>query len=217
MRSIIMKIKSLRLKNFKSFEDEVYFDFETNDNKNIILIGGENGAGKSSLFEAMKLCIYGPLTYGYQGFVSNYIAKIKSYMNYNVFKNENVYAFIELEIYLNMNGNENLYRLKREWTYESQKLRESFTIWYEDESLQGEELDYFNSYLKNNVPPDIFDLFFFDGEQLSEFFIGRNSDLRLKETLLTLCNYDNFDILRKELLANKRRRYKGDDDSNYIF
>ena len=196
-----MKIKSLRLKNFKSFEDEVYFDFETNGSKNIVLIGGENGAGKSSLFEAMKLCIYGPLTYGYQGFVSNYIAKIKSYMNYNVFKNENVYAFIEMEIYLNMNGDENLYRLKREWTYESQKLNESFTIWCDDENLQGEELDYFNSYLKNNVPPDIFDLFFFDGEQLSEFFIGRNSDLRLKETLLTLCNYDNFDILRKELIA----------------
>lgn len=207
-----MKIKSLRLKNFKSFENERYFNFETNGEKNIILIGGKNGAGKSSLFEAMKLCIYGPLTYRYQGFVSNYISRIKSYMNYNVFKNENVHAFVELEIYFNVDGEENLYKLKREWTYESHRLKEEFMVWKEEELLEDEDLDYFSSYLKNNVPPDIFDLFFFDGEQLSEFFIGRNSDLRLKETLLTLCNYDNFEILRKELLANKRNRHRQNPD-----
>lgn len=211
-----MKIKSLRLKNFKSFEDETYFDFETNNNQNVILIGGENGAGKSSLFEAMKLCIYGPLTYRYQGFVSTYIAKIKSYMNYNVFKNEDVYAFVEMEIYFNVDGEEDIYKLKREWTFEDYKLKEEFTVWKKDEKLEGEQLDYFDSYLKNNVPPDIFDLFFFDGEQLAEFFIGRNSDLRLKEILLTLCNYDNFDILRKELSSNRHNRYKKDDDlANY--
>ena len=56
-----MIINSITLKNFRSYEDETTFSFTPNDNKNIVLIGGENGAGKSTLFEAIKLCIYVPL------------------------------------------------------------------------------------------------------------------------------------------------------------
>ncbi len=206
-----MKIKSLRLRNFKSFEDETYFDFETDKDKNIILIGGENGSGKSSLFEAMKLCIYGPLAYNYQGIVSNYIARIKSYMNNNIFKNKDVTTFIEMEIYLTINGEEDIYKLKREWRFENNKLKESFSVVLNEKLLTEEQLEYFESYIKNIIPPSIFQLLFFDGEMLFEFFIGRNSDIRLKETLLQLCNYDIFSILQNELIRNRKNRYKNDE------
>ena len=62
-----MIINSIKLKNFRSYEDETEFSFSPKGNKNIVLIGGENGAGKSTLFEAINLCIYGPMSYGYLG------------------------------------------------------------------------------------------------------------------------------------------------------
>ena len=93
-----MIINSITLKNFRSYEDETTFIFSPNDDKNIILIGGENGAGKSTLFEAIKLCMYGPTNYGYIGYNHNYLTKIKNNINDNAFKNQDVNAFISLDI-----------------------------------------------------------------------------------------------------------------------
>ena len=49
-----MKINKIKLYNFSSYEGENIIDFSIKDNeKNIILIGGKNGAGKTSLFTAI--------------------------------------------------------------------------------------------------------------------------------------------------------------------
>lgn len=53
-----MKIKSLTLKNFKKFEDKV---FEFGD---LNTISGMNGEGKSTILEAIVICIYGKLPDG---------------------------------------------------------------------------------------------------------------------------------------------------------
>ncbi|MDW7669904.1 MAG: AAA family ATPase, partial [Bacillota bacterium] len=76
-----MKLNRIKLKNFRSFGGEHDIDLNIKESKNIILIGGKNGAGKSSLFEGMKLCLYGPLTFGYMNQNHYYIEKIKSNIN----------------------------------------------------------------------------------------------------------------------------------------
>ena len=51
-----MKINKVKLYNFSSYEGNNEFDFEITDGwKNIILIGGKNGAGKTSLLQPLKL------------------------------------------------------------------------------------------------------------------------------------------------------------------
>lgn len=53
-----MWIRSIELKNFKSYS-QVRFDFpEPHSDKNLILIGAENGHGKTTLLEAIYLCLY---------------------------------------------------------------------------------------------------------------------------------------------------------------
>ena len=59
----IVEIK-LVLKNFRSFKEETRFDLLLKMKKYSINRQG-NGAGKTSIFEAIKLCIYGPLAYRY--------------------------------------------------------------------------------------------------------------------------------------------------------
>jgi DNA sulfur modification protein DndD len=201
-----MKIKELVLKNFRSFKEETRFDFATKDEKNIVLIGGENGAGKTSIFEAIKLCIYGPLAYRYRGFVPNYVSRIRSIINEDAFTEDSIHSFVELKMAVNINRDEETYVLKREWNILEGRLSENFTVIKDGEGFNKENQLEFESYIKSIIPPSVFDLFFFDGEKLSDFFTDKNIDLKLKETILTLNSFDIFSTLNKELQLNIRRK-----------
>lgn len=203
-----MIINNITLKNFRSYEDETTFSFTPNDNKNIVLIGGENGAGKSTLFEAIKLCIYGPTTYGYLGNNYNYQTKIKNNINDNAFKNEDIESFIGLSLSFKEGTELKNYYLKRIWRYKNHKLNEEFKVFLNDEELSDDDKLYFDKYLKSVLPPSLFDFFFFDGEELSDFFVGKSSSSNLKEAVLELFNYDTFDVLKKQLLSYQRTHSK---------
>lgn len=203
-----MIINSITLKNFRSYEDETTFSFAPKDNKNIVLIGGENGAGKSTLFEAIKLCIYGPITYGYIGQNHNYLTKIKNNINDNAFTNKDIECFLGLNISFKDGTEIKEYYLKRSWKYINQKIHEDFKVYLKDEELKDEDKLYFDKYLKSVIPPSLFDFFFFDGEELSDFFTGKNANSNLKESILELFNYDTFDVLKKQLLSHQRTKSK---------
>lgn len=209
-----MKINKLVLKNFRSYEEETTFDFSTTKEKNIILVGGKNGAGKSTIFEAIKLCIYGPMAYKYQGFNSSYISRIKSNINNNSLKNDTVDAFVSIDIELSENTEKNTYTLVRQWTFKDKKLDEKFLVYknFAIIPLDKEELNYFENYITSIISPKIFEFFFFDGEHLSEFFIGKNSNTHLKQSLLSLCNFDTFDVLKNTIISTARSNKNTNDE-----
>ena len=211
-----MIINSIKLKNFRSYEDETEFSFSPKENKNIVLIGGENGAGKSTLFEAIKLCIYGPMSYGYLGINSNYLTKIKNNINNNAFKNDIVKCDISISLSFKEGTQINEYTLNRSWEYINQRIVESFEVIKNGTILNEDEVNYFNRYLQSVLPPSLFDFFFFDGEELTEFFIGKNSSNSLKDAVLQLFNYDTFNILKKQLLSFQRNISKNNDSLNNI-
>ena len=213
-----MKINKLVLKNFRSYEEKTTFDFSTTKEKNIILVGGKNGAGKSTIFEAIKLCIYGPIAYKYQGFNSSYIARIKSNINNNSLKNDTVDAFVSIDIELNESTEKNTYTLIRQWTFKDKKLDEKFLVYknFATIPLNNEELNYFENYITSIISPKIFEFFFFDGEHLSEFFIGKNSNIHLKQSLLSLCNFDTFDVLKNTIISTAKSNKNTNDEIEII-
>ena len=219
-----MKINKLVLKNFRSYEEETTFDFTTTNDKNIILIGGKNGAGKSTIFEAIKLCIYGPIAYKYQGFNSSYISRIKSNINNNSLKNDIIDAFVSIDLEISENTEKNTYTLIRKWTFKDKKLEEKFSVYknFSLTPLNEEELNYFENYITSIISPKIFEFFFFDGEHLSEFFIGKNSNIHLKQSLLSLCNFDTFEVLKNTIISTTKNNKNADDEieiakENYLY
>lgn len=219
-----MKINKLVLKNFRSYEEETTFDFTTTNDKNIILIGGKNGAGKSTIFEAIKLCIYGPIAYKYQGFNSSYISRIKSNINNNSLKNDIIDAFVSIDLEISENTEKNTYTLIRKWTFKDKKLEEKFSVYknFSFTPLNEEELNYFENYITSIISPKIFEFFFFDGEHLSEFFIGKNSNIHLKQSLLSLCNFDTFEVLKNTIISTTKNNKNADNEieiakENYLY
>ena len=194
-----MKINKIVLYNFNSFEGMNEFDFSsTCDQKNIVLIGGKNGAGKTSLFTAIKIALYGPLTYGYMGINPHYISKIKDCINSNAFQTDRVKSKVQINISLLIEREVKKYEITREWTYKKQRLEEHFFVKCNDKLLDDKEQSYFQNYLLSIIPPDLFDFFLFDGEEVGNIFSTSTYNTYVRNAVYTLCGLDIFEIIRKQ-------------------
>lgn len=193
-----MKINRIVLYNFNSYEGLNEFDFTSNDNdKNIILIGGKNGAGKTSLFTAIKIVLYGPLAFGYIGANSTYIAKIKDCINSKTFQKDVVKSYVQISVSLMVEREIKEYEITREWDYTKQKLEEKYYVISKGHRLNEQELSYFQNYLQGMIPPDLFEFFLFDGEEVGSIFSTSTYNSYVKNAVYTLCGLDIFEIIRK--------------------
>ena len=60
-----MKINYLKINNIGPYVGEHLFNLKTNSNKNIVLIGGKNGAGKTTFLKALKYGLFGSFSLGF--------------------------------------------------------------------------------------------------------------------------------------------------------
>lgn len=192
-----MRINSILLYNFGSYEGETSFDMRpTADGKNIVLIGGKNGAGKTTLFTAMRVCLYGYMSMGYKNANSHYNRAIIKLINNSAKIRRPAKAHVEMQIGLS-NGHEvDVYTLRREWVL-GETLSEEFLVAKNEVPLTEDAIADFEKYLLTIIPPELFNLYFFDGEKIADFFLEEGGNARIKGAFLTLCGYDTFEIMRK--------------------
>lgn len=192
-----MKINLVHIYNFSSYAGDNLIDLRTTPGKNVILIGGNNGAGKTSLFTAIKLALYGPQCFKFQDKNHHYFARIRELINHDAFLSEEVKSFVELELYLPSDRAHSNYTIHREWTVVNKRIEESYIVLQNGEQLNDKDLDFFQNYLFTIIPPNLFDFFFFDGEEVGEFFSSGTYNRYIKNAVLTLSGYDTFGIIAK--------------------
>lgn len=192
-----MKINCIKLYNFGSYEGETTFDTKpTDDGRNIVLVGGKNGAGKTTLFTAMRVCLYGHMSMGYRSVNTFYTRAVAKLINNSAKMCRPTCASVEMQIAISNGRDEDLYTLKREWIY-GESLSESFTVLKNTRALTESETADFEKYLLSLIPPELFNLYFFDGEKIADFFLEEGGNTRIKDAFLTFCGYDTFEIMRK--------------------
>ncbi|PHB08666.1 hypothetical protein COE84_25425 [Bacillus wiedmannii] len=106
-----MKIEKIIIENFRIFNGHYKFDFS---NKDIIIINGPNGNGKSTIFDSIQWCLTGEIP-RYKG--NDEWRKFNYLMNEKVFKTEGKQSMF-VEVWLKTNK-ENTYRIKRSSEKES--------------------------------------------------------------------------------------------------
>lgn len=211
-----MKINKIVLYNFNSYEGLNEFDFTSDDNnKNIILIGGKNGAGKTSLFSAIKIALYGPLSFGYVGANPKYIAKIKDCINSKSFQKDVVESKVQISVSLLIEREVKEYEITREWDYTKQKLEENYFVKTEGRLLDDQELSYFQNYLQGMIPPDLFEFFLFDGEEVGSIFSTSTYNSYVKNAVYTLCGLDIFEIIKKYTTGYAGKAVSNDEEEIY--
>jgi len=191
-----MKINSITLENFGSYEGKTIFETKEQDGRNIVLIGGKNGAGKTTLFTAMRLCLYGFISMGYKSHNAYYSRAIIKLINNTVKMTKPAIASVSMDISIS-NGHEmDQYVLTRVWTL-NDTLSEEYQVVKNGTLLDADEIADFDKFLFSIIPPELFNLYFFDGEKIADFFLEEGSNARIKSAFLTLCGYDTFDIMSK--------------------
>lgn len=192
-----MKITKLMLNNFSSYEGINIFDFTTTPRKTIVLIGGQNGAGKTSIFDAIKIALYGSLAFGYSGANSHYSKKIKEYINSKTYNKADCNSGVAIEFEIKQDREVKKYTINRQWTIDDKKLKEDCIIECGGKKYDESEHTYFESYLQSVIPPNLFDFFLFDGEEVGNLFSDDGYNKFIKDALLTLCGIDTYAIIQK--------------------
>ena len=191
-----MKINNIILHNFGSYEGTTDFETRPCDGRNIVLIGGKNGAGKTTLFTAMRLCLYGYKSMGYKNPNSFYNRAVVKLINNTAKITKPTTTFVTMCIELNNGQGMDSFLLTRKWEL-NESLIESFSVLKNGADLSADEIADFEKYVVSLIPPELFNLYFFDGGKIADFFMDEGSNTRIKDAFLTLCGYDTFDIMRK--------------------
>lgn len=160
-----MVIKSIGLKNFRQYQDTT-IEFSTDKDKNVTVVMGDNGTGKTTLAQAFQWVLY-----------ENSSLKASDLMNRitkrELSEGEKAEVMVVLEIIYN--GTE--YTITRKRSYEKisgEKMRDAagatFQITHIDEAgkLVYESERRKDYMIRQFLPKDLSRFFFFDGERIEE-------------------------------------------------
>lgn len=195
-----MKLIRLRLTNIGAFHGSYDFDLRTKSGQeNVILFGGKNGSGKTTILESVKLALFGALTYGYKSESTAYHEKIHAKLNNLALKNRENRFHIILDVEIVEDFQKNLYTIRRSWTINKTNLKEDFTVLRNRVELSNLEKDLFQNKLRENTPPQLMDMCLFDGEKISQIISDEILSDYLKHAAKVMFNLDLFENLEQDL------------------
>lgn len=166
-----MIIKKLVLHNFRVFRGVHDIDLHPRtDNfgniKPIILFGGLNGAGKTSILSAVRTALYGRQAFGRTLSQDEYTEQLDALIHKGEGQGSQPdQASIELELTFTQDGEESEYRVIRSW---KRGKKDFLSISQNGETRSELNYDQCQGFLNELIPAGVADLFFFDGEKIAE-------------------------------------------------
>lgn len=190
-----MILTRIELNNFGSYRGSNVFEINTGDkSKKIVIIGGKNGSGKTTLFMAIELVLYGHYCLGYKNAGKLYMKKVMTYINDQAKLTDDERAYISLDFSDSNNGDLDLYRVTRIWTWKRGEIKEEFKVIKNNHLLCDQDLTDFQNFLLNLIPPTLLKLCFFDGERIAEYLLDDQKN-NVRDALMILSGHDTFDIM----------------------
>ncbi len=191
-----MKFKSITINNLFSYYGQIKFDF-SNSSQVISLIIGENGFGKTSFINSIKLALHGitkdllqigESTLTKQDYIIGNPSKNFGGLLNRIAKSEGknkASIIIEIE-------DGGLYRVRREFTISENSYQEKLTIQdFENENIIN---DYeAQDFINYKISPTLAKFFFFDGEKIQTIADFSKDEFRqMLEDVLELNIYDQL-------------------------
>lgn len=207
-----MKINRLILHNFGIYANTNTLYLASN--KPVILVGGMNGRGKTTLLEAILLALYGRRSFAFAESGMSF----PNYLTRLVNKSDGSFqTYIEF-IFEQSSGEEiDCYNVRREWSLHN--ATPSFkTIVHKNGSHDQFLSDNWDLFVEEMLPSAIAPFFFFDGEKISELASSDN-ETHMKNSIKSLLGIDVIDQSMTDIqriASNKKRAVKADANAKEI-
>ncbi|MCM1232549.1 MAG: DNA sulfur modification protein DndD [Ruminococcus flavefaciens] len=187
-----MVIKELLLYNFGIYASANKFEFR--GEKPVVLIGGMNGRGKTTILEAVLLALYGANSFAYQesGYQS-YGQYLKSFVNA---ADGTMRTYIELEFLIDHEKSE-MYRVRRGWDGNKKRTAENISV-YKDGEYNEFLTSNWTMFIENILPSGLSRFFFFDGEKIAKLAAEKTSK-QMKESIKSLLGISVLDFLEHDI------------------
>ena len=187
-----MIIKRLTMHNFGVYASTNTLEF--NGKKPVVLIGGMNGRGKTTILEAVLLSLYGSNSFAYtESKYTTYGQYLKSYINKT---DGSLDTFVEIEFAMDK-SNDEIYTVRRDWDGKGQRVKERITV-----LKNGEENKFltenWSMFVENILPSALSNFFFFDGEKIAKLAVEETSE-QMKESIKAMLGITVLDVLQGDI------------------
>lgn len=197
-----MKFRKLTIENYKSFQFPTEIAFPVGDDgRGIFLVGGMNGAGKTSLMEAINYCLYGCKS-----------EEIFKHINRREKARGN--ASVSFELVAEMDDGSELI-VKRSWSAGAvsdprpRDLSERLVIVRDGKRVSVQSQEIWQEFIRAAIPPGITQFFFFDGEKIQEIAADDHSEVRLKSSLEAALGIQFINKLSTDITYIKQQERQG--------
>jgi DNA sulfur modification protein DndD len=205
-----MKIKKLVLENFGLFRGRNEINLDTRvvrgKVKPIILIGGKNGSGKTSILEAIRLCLYGP-----QGIAERISTKdYERYLRGRVHRDDSLLinptsAAVTLVFEHAHIGSKHEFTVTRSWDVKENSVSAYLNVLRDGVPLDDIDRENAEDFLIDLVPPGVAQLYFFDGEKIQKLAEAEDVDASLSDAIRNLLGLELVDRLQGDLRIYRNR------------
>ena len=206
-----MKINKVILKNIFSYKDTVSFDF--NASKNMHLIIGENGFGKTSFINSLKIALHG-ITKELLQIGETKLTKFEFVQGSQEKHFSGLVNRVALEsdireccVSVEFSHEKKNYRLSRLFKTTNTAYTEELELIILNDGSKILEDDEAQDFINSIISPSLAKFFFFDGEKVQDIANFSNDEFRLMlEDVLELNVYDqiigDYGKLKNEYLKN---------------
>ena len=205
-----MIFRKIRLHNFGIYCGDHELQLDRLSNKNITLVGGMNGRGKTTILDAIFITFYGkralPLI---QDEVKNYNNLMARFINKSA---TDQWTAVSVTLDLEDDG-PTVLEVQRRWTLHKGKVVEELTV--VKDGLEDMYLsDNWNYYVEEIIPFGISRFFFFDNEQIAKI-ADDDAFNEIKDSIKAVMGVTNIDKLVVDVQAvMKEKQAKLHADSN---
>lgn len=183
-----MIFKKMKIINFRQFKGTNEIDFSTNREKNVTIILGDNGAGKTTFLQAFNWCLYGQVK----------LENPSELLNKEIQKNAKIGEKITCEVSLELEHLNKLYTCRNYVSYmrnpegDLKKLDEGQIFTVKDPNT-GETKKTNQNAIREIFPSDLSIYFLFDGERMQN--LADNQRLGKKDLSNAVKNLMGLDVL----------------------
>ena len=201
-----MLLQKLILENFGAYKTHSEIDLSCNSNKPIILIGGLNGSGKTTILESIMICLFGKK---YLGNVTNIqyhdFLKSKMYRHKRSMQKKTVISIS----FLFHTDKIVKYTVERIWYISNDEgLTEKMNV-IKDDKLIDIDSAHWQTFVEDLIPFEIAKLFFLDSEKIIEMMNSQKTrNIEIQKSIDSLLGFDIIERLQTDLRLYVQRNSK---------